>query len=272
MVDHLFTLLMLIILQAVLGFDNLLYISIESKRAPLEKQSYVRRMGIGLAIVFRIVLLFLLLKVISVFQEPFEWLTLNTSWIEFKFNLVSLITLFGGAFIIYTAIKEIWHMMNIKLEGQNKKKKNSVGKVIGLIVFMNLVFSFDSILSAMALAKDEANGGYVEWVMVVAIVVSGILMIWLADKVSAFLEKNKLYQVLGLFILFIVGIMLVTEGGHEAHIKLFGQAIEAMSKTTFYFVIAILVVIDMVQGRYQKRLLAQKAHADALLEKEEGVA
>jgi len=66
-----------------------------------------------------------------------------------------------------------------------------------------------------------------------------------------------MYEVLGLFILFIVGIMLVTEGGHLAHLKLFGNEITPMNKTTFYFVIAILVIVDVVQGRYQKKLIAE---------------
>ena len=94
--------------------------------------------------------------------------------------------------------------------------------------------------------------------MFMFVVVSGLLMLLLADKVATFLTKNRMYEVLGLFILFIVGIMLITEGGHLAHLKLFGNEIVPMSQTTFYFVIAILVVVDVVQGKYQKKLLAAK--------------
>ena len=96
------------------------------------------------------------------------------------------------------------------------------------------------------------------WVMATAIILSGILMIVLADKVSDFLQKNRLYEILGLFILFIVGIMLISEGAHKAHLKLFGNEVMPMTKTTFYFVIAILVIIDIVQGKYQKKLMAKK--------------
>ena len=95
--------------------------------------------------------------------------------------------------------------------------------------------------------------------MAIAIVISGLLMLIMADKISTFLSKNRMYEVLGLFILFIVGIMLVTEGGHLAHIKIFGEEIVPMSKTTFYFVLAILVIVDVVQGRYQKKLLAEQS-------------
>jgi predicted tellurium resistance membrane protein TerC len=95
-------------------------------------------------------------------------------------------------------------------------------------------------------------------IMAVAIVIGGLLMIYLADKVTVFLKKNRMFEVLGLFILFIVGIMLLSEGGHLAHMKLFGNEITPMSKATFYFVIVVLVVIDIVQSRYQKKLLIKK--------------
>jgi len=94
--------------------------------------------------------------------------------------------------------------------------------------------------------------------MSIAIIAGGILMIVLADKVANFLKKNKMYEVLGLFILLIVGIMLLSEGGHLAQLTLFGNHVTPMSKTTFYFVIIVLVLIDIVQGRYQKNLLKQR--------------
>jgi len=251
-IDNIITLLMLILLQAVLGFDNLLYISLESKRAPAEKQSYVRKLGIGIAVLLRIILLFVLVKLVSYFQDPI-W-NPHTSFFDGHFNLDSIITLFGGVFIIYTAIKEIWHMIAMEEHDESAdSSKKSAGKVIALIVMMNLVFSFDSILSAMALAKNS-DGSYQVGLMTIAIVVGGILMIWLADKVSNFLKKNRMYEVLGLFILFVVGIMLLTEGGHKAHLNLFGNEITAMSKTTFYFVIVVLILVDIVQTRYQKNL------------------
>ena len=248
MLENIFTLLMLVLLQAVLGFDNLLYISLESKKADVTRQSFVRKTGIGLAIIFRIILLFALVKLIGYFQEPILHIPFEDV-VEGHFNIHSLIVLTGGVFILFTAMKEIWHMVSFKNFTVNDSVSNhSVSKVIGMIVVMNVVFSFDSILSAMALTD-------IFWIMAVAIIISGLLMIWLAEKVTAFLTKNRMYEVLGLFILFIVGIMLLTEGGHLAHLKLFGEEIVPMSKTTFYFIIAILVLIDIVQGRYQKKIM-----------------
>ena len=252
--DNLFTLAMLLLLQLVLGFDNLLYISIESKRAPADKQKFVRRWGILIAIAMRIVLLFIIVNAIEFFQE--ELFSLNLGFL-FKgaFNGHSLIVLLGGGFIIYTALKEITHLLSVHdLEHEGGGSGRTTFSVIMWIVVMNLVFSFDSILSALALTD-------VFLVMATAIILSGLAMLVMADRVSTFLEKNRMYEVLGLFVLFIVGIMLVSEGGHLAHIELAGNPVEQMSKSTFYFVLIILIVVDVVQSRYQKKLMAMSGGA-----------
>ncbi|MCH2034690.1 MAG: tellurium resistance protein TerC [Tenacibaculum sp.] len=263
MVGIIFTLLMLVMLQAVLGFDNLLYISLESKKAPEKERKRVRKTGILIAIGLRIVLLFVLVSIIDFFQEPFAFLSGGIdNVVKFAFNGHSLIVLAGGGFIIYTAIKEIWHMISVKdldhdVEGDGKRTKSANAAIVSIVI-MNLVFSFDSILAAIGLTSEIENSTTAFIVMAIAIVISGLLMLFLADRISVFLAKNRMYEVLGLFILLVVGIMLVTEGGHLAHIKLFGNPIEPMSKTTFYFVIVVLVITDIVQGRYQKKILAEQ--------------
>jgi len=274
--EHLVTLGLLVLLQAVLGFDNLLYISLESKKAPEEKQKKVRQVGIGIAIVLRIVLLFILVGVIGFFKEPFSWLTGQIGdALEFAFNGHSIIVLVGGAFIMYTAIKEIWHMIgvpdldhDVMADGKSKKTANAV---VVSIVIMNLVFSFDSILAAIGLTSHIENSTIAFIIMAIAIVISGILMLVMADRISVFLAKNRMYEVLGLFILFIVGIMLITEGGHLAHLKIFGEEIVPMSKTTFYFILLILIIVDVVQGRYQKKLNVEKEQLVARLKKGESL-
>jgi len=283
-----FTLCMLVMLQAVLGFDNLLYISLESKRVEESKQSSVRKWGVGLAIFLRLALLVVLLLAIDKMQEPFFTyglsledgarevqsvdgrqiedpghsidsshsqqnfeLTNSGNLFAATVNVHALVVLCGGIFIIYTAFKEIMHMLHIEHGHSNKNEKpRSAGVAIFWIMIMNLVFSFDSILSAIALTKNV-------WIMGVAIVISGGLMVWLADHVAEFLKKNRMYEVLGLFILFIVGILLVSEGAHLAHLHLFKYEIQPMAKATFYFVIGILVVVDIIQSRYQKKLIAE---------------
>ena len=249
---NLLNLLILLFLQAVLGFDNLLYISIESQRAPIDKQAMVRKNAILIAIVLRVVLLFLVVNLIERFSQPFfsvNW----TGVLEGGFNFSVLVFLFGGAFIMYTAVKEISHMLSVEDPGAAQpgmQSERSVNHVIAMIVIMNLVFSFDSILSALAITRVFA-------VLALAIVGSGLSMLFLSKHVSAFLKKNRKYEVLGLFILLIVGIVLLGEGGHVAHLKLFGYAVEPLSKTTFYFSIAVLVLVDVIQTRYRKKLHAE---------------
>lgn len=247
-VDNFLTLLMLILLQAVLGFDNLLYVAIESKRAPEANQKKVRQLGIGTAIVLRIILLFIVIEAIELFQDTLFKVDI-AGWFHGEFSGHALIVLFGGGFIIWTALKEIMHLLAVHhIEGEEGAGFKSVTSVVISIVFMNLVFSFDSILSAIALTN-------VFLVMAIAIIISGILMIVMADSVADFLKKNRMYEVLGLFILFVVGILLVSEGGHLAHITLMGYPVEAMSKSTFYFVLIVLILVDVVQTQYQKKLM-----------------
>ena len=128
------TLVMLIALQVVLGFDNLLYIALESKKAPIEKQEFVRKIGITIAIVLRLALLFILVNLVEKFKNPF--LNSESEIISFEMNLHSLIILFGGGFILYTSVKEIWHMI-IFNEHQEQKTKASTKRVIFMIVLMN---------------------------------------------------------------------------------------------------------------------------------------
>ncbi|MEM9988030.1 MAG: tellurium resistance protein TerC, partial [Pseudomonadota bacterium] len=135
--------------------------------------------------------------------------------------------------------------------------KKSVGSALFLIVLMNLVFSFDSLLSAIALSDRFLLVG-------AALIVGGLLMIWLSDHVASFLEQNRAYEVLGLFILLVVGILLLTDGGHLAQMKLFGYEVHAMSKASFYFVIFIMVCVSVVQSKYRNKLMAQRTEAARL--------
>jgi predicted tellurium resistance membrane protein TerC len=149
------------------------------------------------------------------------------------------------------------HELGHDAEGKPGK---SASKVVMLIVLMNLIFSFDSILSALAITD-------VFPVLAIAIITSGIAMLLLADGVTKFLKKNRMYEVLGLFILMIVGVVLLGEAGpaaaHAMHndnlqIKIFGYALLPMSKTTFYFSVVVLVMVEVVQTGYQRKLAIER--------------
>ncbi|WP_323767363.1 TerC family protein [Marinovum sp.] len=260
-IENLGNLLMLCFLQAVLGFDNLLYISIESQRAPVAHQKAVRYWGIIIAVVLRVVLLFVMVRLIDGLSEPFfvlNWEGVLTGGV----NFATLVFILGGVFIIYTAVKEIGHMLSIEhlttdVEGKPGK---SAAQVIGLIVTMNLIFSFDSVLSAIAITD-------VFPILATAIVLSGLAMLLLADGVTRFLEKNRMYEVLGLFILLIVGVVLLGEAGqaaaHAMHdetlaLRVFGYEVIPMSKTTFYFAVVVLFAVEILQSGYTRKLNAER--------------
>ncbi|MEO0544166.1 MAG: tellurium resistance protein TerC [Pseudomonadota bacterium] len=252
-VENLITFLILTALETVLGFDNLLYISLEAKKTGAQYEARIRRLGIITAIVLRIVLLFVVLQLISAFGEPFYTVNLPP-FVEGEISGHALIVLAGGVFLMYTAIKEITHMLAIDDMNHDPGDRRMRGPYVALfwIMAMNLVFSFDTVLSAVALTDNFI-------VMAAAIIISGALMVLMAETVANFLNRNRMYEVVGLFVLLLVGILLTTEGGHLAHLKFFGFEVEAMSKTTFYFVLVTMVLVEIVQGRYQRKLMAEKA-------------
>jgi predicted tellurium resistance membrane protein TerC len=254
-IENLMTLLVLTALETVLGFDNLLYISIEAKKVAPENQKRVRQLGMIFAIGMRIVLLFVVLMLIETFQGPL--FSFDIPFLHATFTGHSLIVLAGGAFLIHTALKEIFHMLVVHDLGEGEDKgpsRSSVGRALFWIMVMNIVFSFDTVLSAVALTHNFI-------VMTTAIVLSGILMVVLSEHVASFLQKNRMYEVLGLFVLLLVGVMLLAEGGHLAHLAFFGYPVEPMAKSTFYFVVGALLIVDIVQGRYQKKILLEERQA-----------
>ncbi len=261
--ENLGNLAILIFLQAVLGFDNLLYISIESQRAPKDQQKAVRFWGILIAVGLRVVLLFVMIHLIEALAKPF-YIFAWPGVLEGAVNFSTVIFIIGGFFLMYTAFKEIAHMLSLDnlnhdIDGGRKK---SAAQAILLIVFMNLIFSFDSILSALAITD-------VFPILATAILISGAAMLLLADGVTEFLKRNRMYEVLGLFILLIVGVVLLGEAGpaaaHAMHddslkIRVFGHEIIPMSKSTFYFSVIVLVIVELVQTGYQRKLAAKRAH------------
>ncbi len=267
--ENLTNLLMLCFLQAVLGFDNLLFISIESQRAPVAQQKSVRQWGIIIAVALRVILLFTMIQLIDAMSEPFYIFDIP-GYIEGGINFATCVFVIGGAFIMYTAVKEISHMLSIHdldhdVEGKSGK---SATQVVVIIVIMNLIFSFDSVLSALAITD-------VFPILAIAIILSGLAMLVLADGVTKFLQANRMYEVLGLFILLIVGVVLLGEAGQAAvhgaeaggmshdeakglALKVFGQEIVPMSKSTFYFSVVVLVVVEVIQSRYSRKLNAER--------------
>ena len=246
--DNLVTLALLVLLQAVLGFDNLLYISQESKCVTANEQKILRRYSLYIAIFFRILFLFIFVKMIATFQSVLFSIVFPDI-ISVSFTLHSLIFLFGGVVIIYTATKKISSLL---IRGKRERRKPlSFSHALLLIILMNLVFSFEAVVSMRALTDSL-------FMMLPAMLIGVALMAWFVEHISAFLKQYRRYEMLGLFVLFLVGIILVSEGGDLANFYLFGQAIEPMSKVTFYLIVVLIIIVDSVQGRYSKKRLEGK--------------
>ena len=246
--DNLVTLALLVLLQVVLGFDNLLYISQESKRVTVNEQKILRRYGLYVAIFLRIIFLFIFVKMIVTFQSVL-FSIIFPSIISVSFTLHSFIFLLGGIAIVYTATKEISYML---IRGKRERHTPlSFNRSLLLIILMNLLFSFEAVVSMRALTDSL-------FMMLPAMLIGIALMVWFVEHISIFLKQYRRYEILGLFILFLVGIMLIAEGGHLANLHLFGQAIEPMNKVTFYLIVVLIIVVDSVQDKYSKKRLKGK--------------
>ena len=224
----------------------------------------MRIWGIIIAVSLRIVLLFVMIALIDAFREPFFVYDLP-GLLEGGVNYSTVVFIFGGIFIMYTVVCEITHMLTVEHlgSGSEGKQAKSAARVVMMIVFMNLIFSFDSILSAIAITD-------VFLTLAIATAASGFAMLVLVDRVTEILERNRMYEVLGLFILLIVGVVLIGEAGPAAaramhdeslRIRILGYELLPMSKTTFYFSIAVLVAVEVVQTSYRRRLEAERSAA-----------
>jgi len=240
------SLLTLTFLEIVLGVDNIIFITIASNRLPKAQQPRAQNIGLLLAMAFRVVLIFGITALIAM-QEP--WLSFDQGWIEGGFSGQSIILILGGIFLLYKATSEIHH----KLEGPEHhgaegtgKAGSTIGKVITQIALINVVFSFDSILTAVGLTDNLV-------IMIVAVVASIIIMIVFATPVSNFVNEHPTIQMLGLAFLILIGFMLIAEGAHLAHLKIVDTEIGAVPKGYLYFAIAFSLAVEFLNMRLRSR-------------------
>lgn len=231
-------------MEIVLGIDNLVFISILTSRLPAESQKFARRLGLGLALITRIALLFTLSWILAL-DKPFfhlsdlgfmrEWLEENehTNAISVK----DLFLLAGGLFLIGKSVLEIHHKVAGEDEEDDGGKKvyPSFASVITQIILLDIVFSLDSIITAVGMVRGHI------WVMVVAIILAVIVMMIFAEPVSRFIQKNPTLKMLALSFLILIGVMLVAEG--------VGQEI---NKGYIYFAIAFSLGVEFLNIRVRK--------------------
>ncbi len=221
-------LLTLIVLEVVLGIDNIIFISIVTARLPLHQQKRGRRIGLLLAMIMRLLLLTVISYILKLEGNLFNVFSMGISGKD-------LILISGGLFLLYKSSKEIHH----KMEGESGDtakgiKVTSFGSAIGQILILDLVFSVDSIITAVGMV-DEL------WVMYTAVIVSVGIMLVAAEPISHFVNKHPSFKILALSFLLLIGVSLIAEG-LEFHIP----------KGYIYFSMAFAMLVNFFQMRTTK--------------------
>ncbi|MDO7592051.1 MAG: TerC family protein [Flavobacteriales bacterium] len=241
-------LLTLTFLEIVLGIDNILFISIITQKLDDKQQKLASNIGLFLAMLLRIVLLF---GISFVIQMQSSLLVIDNSWIQSNINGQAIILFLGGIFLLYKSTHEIFEKIeaDVSLESE-KPVKLSLSKAIVQITLLNIVFSFDSILTAVGMTNGIQNALPI---MVIAIIVSvGIMMIFM-KPVSSFIQKHPSLQILGLSFLILIGFMLITESAHLSETVIFDNEVGAIPKGYLYFAISFSLGIEFLNMKIKTR-------------------
>lgn len=235
--DNLIALLTLTFLEIVLGIDNVIFISIITDRLPKEKQKFGRLLGLALAMLMRIILLLLVNQLTGLTNSLF-------SIFEVDITGKGLILIAGGLFLLVKSTLEIHKKVEF-IEHQDDVVKTEIKMSSALlqIVLLDLVFSFDSILTAVGLTKEVG-------IMIIAVLISLVIMMIFANKISDFINKHPSLQLLALSFLILIGFMLLLEGFH----------IE-VPKGYIYFAVLFSFLIELLNMRFRanrKERLAKK--------------
>lgn len=238
-VDSLISLITLSLLEIVLGIDNVIFVSILMGRLKNEQKLAARRLWMILGISVRVLLLLALGWLVTNGNK--ELFGLDLSGKHYGFNLRNMILFGGGLFLLYKTVKEI----HGKLEGENefnadgKKVQASFFSIVSQIILIDMIFSFDSIITAVGMAK------HVE-IMVVAVIIAMIIMFFFSERISNFIHKHPTLKMLALSFLLIVGFSLFFEGLQPLH----GSHIE---KGYIYFAMAFSFGVEMLNMRMRKK-------------------
>lgn len=247
--DAWIALLTLTFLEIVLGIDNIIFISIVTGKLPQEKRKKATRLGLFLAMFMRIALLFGISILVSM-KKP--WFSLDLGWFSAHITGQALILLLGGLFLIYKSTKEINEKVDHRGHEEKELKiaaKNNIAGVLMQIILIDLVFSIDSILTAVGMTNG-VHGALL--IMITAVVISVGIMMLFAVPVGAFVNRNPSIQILGLSFLIMIGFMLITESMHLAHAELAGQTVGAVPKGYLYFAISFSLGVEFLNMKARK--------------------
>ncbi|MGE0020446.1 MAG: TerC family protein [Draconibacterium sp.] len=222
------SLLTLTLLEIVLGIDNIIFISIITDRLPKDQQKRTRTIGLLLALVMRIILLSFITYIIQL-KEPLFTIT------GFEVSVRDVILFLGGTFLLAKSVSEIHGKVEGSHELEVSKKKQSFAQVILQILLLDIVFSFDSILTAVGLSNQLL-------IMITAVVISMIVMIYFVEIISRFINKHPTLQVLALSFLILIGFMLILDGFHFE-----------IPKGYIYFALFFSVMVEMINMKLRKK-------------------
>lgn len=236
MTEAIIALLTLILLEVVLGLDNVIFISILSSRLPEHQQKKARRMGLILAMFIRLGLLALISIILKLTKDFFyiPWYTEETDY-RMGISGKDLILILGGLFLLYKSASEMYHKMEGE-EGDTSKaiKAVSFNAVVLQILLLDIVFSIDSIITAVGMVDQL-------WVMYTAVIITVGIMLFAAEPISKFVNKHPVFKMLALSFLLLIGLSLIAEG-FDVHIP----------KGYIYFSMAFALFVDVVQLRMHK--------------------
>lgn len=252
--ESIVSLLTLTFLEIVLGIDNIIFISIAANKLAREDQPKARNIGLILAMAFRLALLMGISFVISL-SKPFTHI--DAGWFKAALTGQSLILFGGGLFLLYKATSEIHH----KLEGSeheettgSTKSQTTISSVVTQIAITNIVFSIDSILTAIGLTQNVV-------IMMIAVILSILIMMFFAGPVGNFVNEHPTIQMLGLAFLIMIGFMLVAEGAHLSEVVIFNQPVGSVPKGYLYFAIAFSLLVEFLNIRLRKKENPVKLHS-----------
>ncbi len=223
MLDAIVPLLTLIALEVILGIDNIIFISILVDKLPDKNKNKLRYWGLGLAMVMRLGLLTIISFILRLDSTLF-------TLFEIEFSGKSLILLGGGIFLLYKSTREIYLNTEMAVDGSKiAAKTGSFGRLLFEIIILDLVFSIDSIITAVGMVKEL-------WIMYVAVVVAVIVMLLASHAISNFIQKHPSFKILALCFLMMIGVSLVAEGFHFE-----------IPKGYIYFSMAFAFLVDIIQ-------------------------
>ncbi len=232
----------LTVLELVLGIDNVIFISILSGKLPKEKQAKARYIGLALALIMRVILLFSLSWVIGLVAPLF------TIWGQ-TFSGKDLVLLIGGLFLIAKSTHEIHGSLEGEEGHESKKVYAGFAGVILQIVVLDIVFSLDSVITAVGMISDQ-YGPYGIWIMIAAVIISIAAMMAFAGPIGAFVQRHPTVKMLALSFLLLIGVMLVAEGFHQK-----------IPKGYIYFAMAFSVIVEILNIRLRKKTDPVQLHS-----------